>query len=113
MAGVVDRPSSAWSRTLRRALARVAVSAISALERSSKRRPGGVELVGQPRQVGKLGFHVWSCNSSHRLDTGRAGIDVDAASRPPHARAPGWDSGLAVAQREPNSTEIVLAANRP
>jgi len=58
MAGVVDRPSSAWSRTLRRALARVAASAGSAGGEVLEAEAGAVELVGQPGQVGELGFHV-------------------------------------------------------
>jgi hypothetical protein len=40
---------------------------------------------------------MWSCNSVISWTLASAGIDVAAVPLPPHARAPGWDAGLAIA----------------
>jgi hypothetical protein len=42
---------------------------------------------------------MWSCNSITSWALAQAGIDADAISMPPRARAPGWDAGIAVARR--------------
>jgi len=42
---------------------------------------------------------MWSCNSIISWTLTRAGIDAAAIALPPRARAPGWDAGIAVAQR--------------
>lgn len=42
---------------------------------------------------------MWSCNSIISWTLAQAGIDVSAVPLPAHARAPGWDAGVAVARR--------------
>lgn len=41
----------------------------------------------------------WTCNSITSWVLAAAGVDVDAITFPPRARAPGWDAGIAVARR--------------
>jgi hypothetical protein len=42
---------------------------------------------------------MWSCNSIISWALTRAGIDSTAIALPPRGRAPGWDAGIAIAQR--------------
>lgn len=43
---------------------------------------------------------MWSCNSIISWALTRAGVDVARVPMPLHASAPGWDAGVAVAQRD-------------
>jgi hypothetical protein len=42
---------------------------------------------------------MWTCNSVISWTLASVGIDVERFTLPPHARAPGWHAGLAVANR--------------
>lgn len=42
---------------------------------------------------------MWSCNSVISWAVTAAGGDIDAVALPPRGRAPGWDAGIAAAQR--------------
>ncbi len=42
---------------------------------------------------------MWSCNSIISWALTAAGIDTEAVTLPPDARAPGWDAGIAIARR--------------
>ena len=46
---------------------------------------------------------MWSCNSIISWTLATAGIDVMAIAAPPNARAPGWDAGRVVAERQERS----------
>ena len=41
---------------------------------------------------------MWSCNSIISWALVRAGIDIDTLALPAHARAPGWEVGVAIAR---------------
>ena len=56
---------------------------------------------------------MWSCNSITAWVLARAGVDMDSVPFPVHARAPGWDAGLAVARRAEPDHIIRRAALHP
>jgi hypothetical protein len=42
---------------------------------------------------------MWSCNSIISWTLTRAGVNTEAITLPARGRAPGWQAGIAVAQR--------------
>jgi hypothetical protein len=53
---------------------------------------------------------MWTCNSVISWVLTRARIDPEAIAFPPRARAPGWDAGTTVAQRQRHSAGPGTAA---
>ncbi|MFZ6003245.1 MAG: hypothetical protein ACOYXM_04860 [Actinomycetota bacterium] len=45
---------------------------------------------------------MWSCNSIISWTLARAGVDVSSIRMPTHARAPGWEAGIAIAHAKCN-----------
>lgn len=56
------------------------------------------------------GGEMWNSNSLVSWLIVRSGLDVDAVQLPAGGRAPGWNSGVAVAKRESPSARRALAA---
>ena len=51
---------------------------------------------------------MWTCNSVISWTLVRAGIDMQTVPLPPHARAPGWQAGAAVALRSTRRDAALL-----
>ena len=54
---------------------------------------------------------MWSCNSIISWVIARAGVDARTIPLPTHARAPGWDAGIVVAERNYASSGVYNPIN--